>query len=82
MGGGDVRFAAAAGALFGPTYTFLTFFLLSILLGAVLGVALIALRIRSRRDYIPFGPFMVVSALALMFWGEPLVAFVRGRFGG
>lgn len=82
MGGGDVRFAAAAGALFGPTYTFLTFFLLSIFLGAAVGLLLITLRLRSRRDYIPFGPFMVISALALMWKGQPLVALVQGRFGG
>lgn len=82
MGGGDVRFAAAAGALFGPTYTFLTFFLLSIFLGAGVGLLLIALRLRSRWDYIPFGPFMVLSALILMGGGQPLVALVRERFGG
>jgi leader peptidase (prepilin peptidase)/N-methyltransferase len=82
MGGGDVRFAAAAGALFGPTYAFLTFFLLSIFLGAAVGLLLIALRLRSRWDYIPFGPFMVLSALVLMWGGQPLVALVRQRFGG
>jgi len=80
MGGGDVKLAAAAGAHFGPGYAFLTFFLLSILLGAVVGVGLIVSRRRSRRDYIPFGPFMVVSALLLMLGPASLVRSVQGVY--
>ena len=77
MGGGDVHLAAAIGAKLGPGYAFLTFFLLAVGLGALIGVLLIALRLRSRQDYIPFGPFMVVSAFLLLFWGEALTRLIR-----
>lgn len=70
MGGGDIKLAGAMGAVLGPGYIFLAYALLSIVLGALIGVLLIALRIRSRRDYIPFGPMMAVAGIAMLFWGD------------
>ena len=34
---------------------------------------LVLTRIRSRRDYIPYGPFLVMGAVFALFWGAPLV---------
>lgn len=76
MGGGDIKLAGAVGAWLGPGYQFLTFFLLAVFVGAIIGVVLIALGRRGRREHIPFGPMMAASALALMLWGKPLTAFV------
>jgi len=70
MGGGDIKLAGAMGAVLGAGYIFLAYALLSIVLGALIGVLLIALRIRSRRDYIPFGPMMAVAGIAMLFWGD------------
>jgi leader peptidase (prepilin peptidase) / N-methyltransferase len=72
MGGGDVKLAGAMGAVLGPGYVFFSYALVSIVLGAVIGLALIALRVRSRRDYIPFGPMMAVAGMVMMLWGDAI----------
>ncbi len=71
MGGGDVKLAAAIGAnlLLGPA---MLSFLLAVVIGAVVGVGLIAAKKKSRKDYIPFGPFMVIGAMVVMFFGNVL----------
>lgn len=70
MGGGDIKLAGAMGAVLGPGYVFLAYALLSIVLGALIGVLLIALGVRSRKDYIPFGPMMAVAGIAMLLWGD------------
>ena len=62
--------------MLGPGYVFLSYALLSICLGAVIGVLLMALKIRSRRDYIPFGPMMAVAVIIMLFWGDPVADVV------
>ena len=76
MGGGDVKLAGAMGAVLGGGYVFLSYALVSIVLGAVVGVLLIALRIRSRRDQIPFGPMMAVCGIIMLFWKDPIASFI------
>ena len=80
MGGGDVKLAGAMGAVLGPGYVFLSYALLSIVLGAVVGILLIALRLRSRRDYIPFGPMMAVAGMAMVLWHDPIAAWFLARY--
>jgi len=70
MGGGDIKLAGAMGAVLGPGYVFLAYALLSIVLGALIGVLLIALGVRSRKDYIPFGPMMAVAGIAMLLCGD------------
>jgi len=62
MGLGDVKLAGAIGAMLGPAAALLSFGL-AIFTGAVLGVLLMALRLRRRMEYLPFGPFLAASAL-------------------
>src|SRR2546427_10654807 len=57
MGGGDIKLLAMIGAFLGWQQVLLTV-IVGGLLGAVLGVGLIAARVISRSDYIPFGPFL------------------------
>lgn len=76
LGEGDTRLAAAVGAWLGPGYAFLAWFLISVLVGAVVGVLAIALGLKRRREYIPFGPMLALSAIALMLWGETITRWV------
>ena len=46
---------------------------LGFLLGAVIGVALIVSKRKSRKDKIPFGPFLAAGAVLAMFFGEPVI---------
>jgi leader peptidase (prepilin peptidase) / N-methyltransferase len=41
--------------------------------GAVIGIVLIALRLRSRKQHIPFGPFLAAGALTVVLVGTPLI---------
>jgi len=65
MGLGDVKLAAAIGAMLGPGMAMLSFGL-AVATGAVVGLALIALRVRRRMEYLPFGPFLAVAALVAL----------------
>lgn len=72
MGGGDVKLAAATGAVLG-TMPALASFLIAVVLGTVFGVALIVAQSLSQRKgvpwrtAIPFGPYMVAGAAAVIF---------------
>ncbi len=76
MGGGDVKLAGAMGALLGPGYQFLAFFLYAVISGAVIGLIVMALRGRSGGNYIPFGPMLAVSGVAMLLFPAELTAFI------
>jgi leader peptidase (prepilin peptidase)/N-methyltransferase len=43
------------------------------------GLALILLRRKGRREPLPFGPFLALGALLAMVWGDTLVAWYLAR---
>lgn len=71
MGGGDFKLLAGLGALLGwkllPAIV-----LLSSAVGAVVGIALIALRRHGWAKPLPFGPYLVGGGLAAVFFGDAL----------
>ena len=73
MGGGDIKLMAAIGAFTGWKLTLLTIFTGS-LLGAVAGISSMAFYGKSRKDRIPFGPFLSAGALISILWGEKMIA--------
>jgi len=80
MGWGDVKLAAGMGAVLGPGYEFFTFFLLAVLIGAVVGLVTMALGKRSRRDYLPFGPMLAVAGVVTLYLGDVVTPLVMSRF--
>lgn len=72
MGLGDVGIAAILGAYLGPQKTALAFFL-SFPIGLLMAGTLILFRLRSRKDYIPFGPAMAIAGFIAMFYGSRLL---------
>jgi leader peptidase (prepilin peptidase)/N-methyltransferase len=74
MGGGDIKLMAALGFLFGMRGTLLLMFL-SFVLGGFLSSILILLKIKKRKDYIPFGPFICAAALIVIFYGEQILSW-------
>lgn len=48
----------------------------SFILGAVVGVILIVTKIRSRKDTVPFVPFMILATMIALLWGDKLIRFV------
>jgi leader peptidase (prepilin peptidase)/N-methyltransferase len=80
MGMGDVKLAGVLGlflGFLGLGHVFLGLFL-GFLLGSVVGILLIATKIRSRRDHIPFAPYLAAGALLTVYVGDPLLAWYRG----
>jgi leader peptidase (prepilin peptidase)/N-methyltransferase len=48
------------------------------LAAGVAAAFLLITRLRSRRDYIPHGPFLALGAIVAMFWGQDLWDVYRG----
>lgn len=72
MGLGDVKMMLMAGAFLGVKRTLLTIFTGS-LLGSILGIAFILAK-RKGSDYeLPFGTFLGIAALVVVFFGTPVV---------
>ena len=71
MGYGDFKLLAAIGAWLGWKVLPLVI-LVSSLLGAVIGIGLIAFARHGRDVPIPFGPYLVVGGMIALFWGETL----------
>ena len=72
MGGGDIKYIAAAGALLGWQKVLLVIFI-GAFLGSIVGLFQIALQKKSRKSLIPFGPFLAAGTLITLFYGNPLI---------
>lgn len=80
MGYGDFKLLAALGAWMG--WTMLpTIILLSSVVGAVVGLSLIAFAGRDRDKHIPFGPYLAGAGLIALLYGERIGQLFRGFMG-
>ncbi len=77
MGGGDIKLFAVIGIFLGLEKTVLALFL-TFLFGGIAGILLIAAKIKSRKDYIPFGPFIGIGAfIAIMWYNELIMHYLK-----
>ena len=81
LGMGDVKLAGAMGAVLGPGYALLSYFLLAIFIGATVSVLLMLLRLKRRGDYIPFGPMMALAAIVMLLYTEPITLWLLSWYG-
>jgi leader peptidase (prepilin peptidase) / N-methyltransferase len=72
MGGGDIKLIAMIGAFLGWQGTLFTIFS-GALLGSLVGVTLMLLGKKGRKDKVPFGPFLSVGAIPFMLYGDDLI---------
>lgn len=80
MGFGDVKMMLMAGAFLGLKRTLLTILAGSVL-GSVLGLAFMLAK-RKESDYeLPFGTFLGMAAVLVMFFGTPLVNWYLSLMG-
>jgi leader peptidase (prepilin peptidase)/N-methyltransferase len=77
MGWGDVKFAAFMGAALGFPLIFVALFS-GIVVGGVAGAALLISGRKSRKQSIPFGPFLVVGTMAALLWGQRMLDWYLG----
>lgn len=76
MGMGDVKLMAPIGLFLGWKLCFTALFI-SILLAGVSSMVLILLRKKSRKDTIPFGPFIVTGTFITIMWGWNILSWVQ-----
>lgn len=66
MGFGDVKLMGALGLYFGLV-NIVTVSIMAFLIGAIISIILLVSRIRKVDEYIPFGPFIVISSFISIF---------------
>jgi len=79
MGYGDFKLLAALGALLGWQMLPMVI-LLSSLVGAVVGISLIAISGRDKNIPIPFGPYLAAAGWLAMMWGDKMTNAYIGLF--
>lgn len=67
MGFGDVKLMAMIGAFIGWKEALLVNLLLAPVLGSAVGVAL---KLKTGKEIVPYGPFLAAGALISVFWGK------------
>jgi leader peptidase (prepilin peptidase)/N-methyltransferase len=81
MGMGDVKMMLLVGAFLGVKRTLLTIFAGS-LIGSLLGVGFMLARRKDSTYELPFGTFLGMAALLVMFFGTPLVSWYQSLLLG
>src|SRR5579862_1963146 len=81
MGLGDVKMMLMAGAFLGAKRTLLTIFMGS-LLGSILGLLFMAERRKDSNYELPFGTFLGMAALLVVFFGTPVVSWYQSLLLG
>jgi len=74
MGGGDIKLIAMIGAFLGWQGVFFTI-LVGALAGSVVGLSLMSLGKKGRKDKVPFGPFLALGAILYILAGDYLISW-------
>lgn len=79
MGFGDVNMAGMMGFALGFPLVF-NAILLAVLAGGVVAIVLLSLRIKGRKEGIPFGPFLALGAMATLYYGHVTFGWYMSLF--
>lgn len=79
MGQGDIKLGLLLGSFLGVKLGILTLFL-SFILGGIVSIFLLMLRNKALKEYIPFGPFLILAGIFAYFFGEKLLSFYFSLF--
>ncbi len=80
MGFGDFKLLAALGAWMG-WQSLPLIVILSSAVGAVLGMAILALRRQGRSQPLPFGPYLAAAGWIVLLWGDEISALIMPGLG-
>jgi len=72
MGGGDVKLMAMIGAFVGWKLALLIFFLAPFF-GAVIGIIV---KIKEKKDIIPYGPYLSIATVIAILWGGRILGYL------
>jgi leader peptidase (prepilin peptidase)/N-methyltransferase len=77
MGWGDVKLAALIGLATGFPLVFFAI-IMGAVLGGIVAAALVIAKKRTRREAIPFGPFLALAAMITLLWGSNILSWYLG----
>lgn len=78
MGGGDIKLIAMIGAFLGWQGVFFTI-LVGALAGSIVGLGLMSIGKKGRKDKVPFGPFLALGAILFILVGDNLIYWYLQR---
>jgi leader peptidase (prepilin peptidase) / N-methyltransferase len=81
LGFGDVTLAMTMGAMLG-FHRIIFALVLGVLLGGLWSVYAILTGRMNRQTYFAYGPFLALAGIAIIFWGNRLLAWYLGPAGG
>ncbi|KAB2951307.1 prepilin peptidase [Heliorestis acidaminivorans] len=79
MGGGDIKLAAVLGLYLGWPQILLILFL-SFFIGAIAGIAIVLRKGKTMKEAIPFGPYLALAAVIVIFWGPQLLNLYKSFY--
>ena len=79
MGWGDVKMAALIGLVTGFPLVFVAL-LLAVVVGGLVAGILLLLKIKRRKEAIPFGPFLSLATIVTLLWGNNIINWYLGLF--
>lgn len=80
VGGGDIRMGALMGFMLGFEQGLVALFL-AYVLGAVVGLAMMATGRATRKTSVPFGTLLALATAVTLFAGEPMIDWYLSLFG-
>jgi len=78
MGWGDVKMAALIGIVIG--YLVFVALFLAVILGGLVAGLLLVLKIKKRKEAIPFAPFLSLATIVTLLWGSYILRWYLGLF--
>lgn len=72
MGWGDVEICGMCGLFLGLKLT-IVMMMLSFIIGSIISLIFIALKKKTKKDYIPFGPFITIASALVIFLGDKMI---------
>lgn len=79
MGMGDVKLAGLIGLVTGLPLAIVAL-LTGIFLGGLAAVVLLSLRLKGRKDVIPYGTFLAIGPIVALLWGNEIFNWYLGLF--
>jgi len=77
MGAGDVKLAGLIGLITGFPQVVVAL-VIGVLTGGLVALALLLTRVKSRKSYIPYAPFLVIGGMVTMLYGSEIMAWYAG----
>jgi leader peptidase (prepilin peptidase)/N-methyltransferase len=79
MGMGDIKLVALIGLVTGFPLVLIALFI-GIVIGGVVAVVLLSLRLKGRKDAMPYGTFLAIGPIVTLLWGTDILHWYLGRF--